>query len=726
MELKVTVAAERWIVPACILALLCVPVSTGYAAEEDDEDDEDVAEVAVTNRRPTVVVPTDQHKETARLLAKMLPRRHLFGKAMDDAVSRAAWRNYISFLDPERMYFLSTDIEEFRRHEDSIDDEIAKGDLSFAFDVFARAKERIRDRSEYALKLLCGDINLEMEGTYQSNRKDATWVADRKEWDELWLKHVTSEYVGHLVAEPRTNANARVGTNIASRLDPKAAAASELNRYYNRVKTVIDAYDADWVAEEFFLAVTHTYDPHTDYMSPASFDDFSADMKLSTAGVGVWLRMDDRGVVRISKLMPGGPAEKDGRLSVGDRIQAIAAEGEPDVSITDLPMRRITKLLRGKKGSKVTIVAAPESDPSGLTVLRVEIVRDEIKLEDQAAKSEVKDVQRDDKPVRCGIIKLPAFYGGMATKPGETKARSSSRDMMKILAGFRGTNVAGVLIDLRNNGGGSLGEAIKMTGLFIEKGPVVQIKMGRGVSLGGDNDRHIEYSGPLLVLVNRGTASSSEILAGALQDYGRAIVAGDSKTFGKGSVQEVVKIGEEEKLGRLKITDALYYRISGSSTQLKGVTSDLTIPSVSESVESGEDYMVDPLEWTMVRPAGFKAFGTLQPLVQKLEVLMEKRRNGSVRFRDYTNLLSRVDALRKLEEWPLAKSKRQVLAAEQKLATELRNKLIGKEDKKTDIVLDEALEMLVDLVQVWNIRLKDFPRDADDAEEDEETNPGAE
>jgi carboxyl-terminal processing protease len=410
----------------------------------------------------------------------------------------------------------------------------------------------------------------------------------------------------------------------------------------------------------------------------------------------------DEGVTKVTRLLPGGPADRDKRLKEGDKIVAVAQENEADVDIVGWPLEKVVRIIRGKKGTRLTLTVIPASDSAGTENARIELVRDEIKLEDHAAKGELKEIKRKDRTVKCGVIALPAFYGDVDAGAGDRNARSSARDVERVLGELKDKHADGILLDLRNNGGGSLREAVYMTGLFIEDGPVVLVRQGRSVHVIPDPDPGIVYSGPLVIVVNRGTASSSEILAGALQDYGRAVVVGDSKTHGKGSVQVIVKLAADEKLGRLKVTNALFYRISGSSTQLKGVTSDLTVPSFSEGVEAGEDYLDNPLEWSSVSRVRYPAFGDLNPVVTALDERARKRRAADGQFAVYTNLVARIDANRKTEVLPLQLAKRKAMGAIWKELRDMQKKLGGDEgEKKGDIALDESLNILTDLVEIW-------------------------
>ena len=444
-------------------------------------------------------------------------------------------------------------------------------------------------------------------------------------------------------------------------------------------------------------------------------------MKRSLVGIGAVLRLTD-GYCEITRVLPGGPASRDKReirLRAGDRIIAVGQGDDPLVDVSHWPLSKTVNIIRGKKGTTVVLKVIPADDPTGNNTKLVDITRDKVQLEDGIATASTKFAKDSDGIVRkLGIIDLPGFYADFrAMQRGDKNYKSASRDIRKLLRELKEKEVDGVLIDLRNNGGGSLVEAVLTTGLFIEAGPTVQVKRGNSVSVLPDRDPGIAYDGPLVILCSRLTASASEIVAGALQDYGRALVVGDKKTHGKGSVQSMVPLGDDEKLGSIKITNALFFRISGSSTQLKGVTPDVAIPSSLDTMDIGEDHLNNPLPWQMIRPVRFPHFSDLGVLVPRLNDKADARRTASEDFISYTNLLARFDAVDNPEKMPLDLDTRLTMARKRKALVDERDKLLGEGNDRKDLIEAEGLAVLADLVPVfpdYTRRFKDTAKHKDD------------
>ncbi len=690
-----------------------------------------------TQRSP--LVPAPHFRAVARVIADRLPQEHLTGRPLDNTISRRAFQKYLDFLDPSRLYFLESDIAAFRVHEFTLDDELSDGDVSFAFDVFKVFVERVRNRTEYVARLLQQDLDLTADETYTWSRKKAPWSKDEKAWDELWRLVVKNELVSRLVAEEQPE-DEPAETPAPEREEPTPAppkgrepvppSAAEQDgvsgeprppgrrptpkdltlKRHQQYLTFVESHDAEWVLERYLMAFTQAYDPHCEYFSPALVKDFEIEMKLSLCGIGAVLSWDE-GYIRVTRILPGGPADRDKRLKPGDRIVAVGQADGPEVDVFGWPLYKTVQLIRGPKGTRVTLLVIPASDPSGTSRMRIELIREEIKLEEQAARSDVQEVTREGRTWRCGIIRLPAFYGDVEAGPGNPDRRSASRDVDRLLRELHAKGVDGIVLDLRGNGGGSLLEAVRMTGLFIRQGPVVQVRRGRSISIIPDNDPTVRWTGPLVVLINHATASSSEILAAALQDYGRAVLVGDSTTHGKGSVQTLVRLGDEERYGRLKVTNALFYRVSGGSTQLRGVSSDIVLPSLTESLEIGEIYLDHALEWSSVPPTRYPVLAVLPPIVAELRERSRRRLESQMNFSSYTNLLARVAHMRKEETVPLALEKRKALTETWRELNRLQKTVLSHPDQpQTDLVLREALQIVADLAELWpkvNMALED-------------------
>jgi len=689
----------------------------------------------------------------ARTVVGEFPRQHLLHREVDEALARQMLDNYISGFDYERIYFLASDIEDFRRRQAELGDTLRKGNLDLAGEIFETFKARVRDRLAFSGKLLDDGFDFTMDETYHWKRREAPWPADQAEWDELWRKRVKNEYLRRLVAQtldeesasvepapPRVDDNPKDvesgkdpetatnrlpetvgndGTDDAGSpgtdpdmalIEPNLPPAEFIRNRYNQFLQVLEDHDAEWVVQQYLAAFARAFDPHCDYMSPASAEDFAIEMKLSLVGIGALLRPED-GTAMIVSLIPGGPAHNDkseNRLRPGDKIIAVAQGDEPPVSILHWPLYRAVRVIRGEVGSRVVLTVIPATDPTGGTTKTVELIRDEVKLEAREAKSRVEThTGPDGSELKVGVIVLPAFYADMQAKRYEPDYKSASRDVATILRKLRDENVDGIILDLRNNGGGSLIEAVLMTGLFIETGPVVLVKERRNVNILPDNDPTIAYAGPLAVLVNRTSASASEIVAAALQDYGRAIVIGDSRTHGKGSVQTVLPLGRNQDMGSIKVTSALFYRITGGSTQLKGVEPDIVIPSPYDYMDFGEDSLKNPLEWSTVRPVMFSPFDDLTSLIADLRTRSRDRRATDERYVAYSELLGRIETMNKDEQISLRLDERQERARTEKELQDVQNRLIEQagedtDDDTTDLIEEEAIRILADLIRIRN------------------------
>lgn len=672
---------------------------------------------------PRALAPDAQAGEVARYFGKMMPRLHLSHQPLDEGVSTNALDLYLGMLDYDRAFFLASDIAEFKKEGARQAERLRNGDVSLAFRIMDRFKERVRNRVEYADSLISKGFDCTVQETFAWKRKDLPWPADEAEWNELWRKRVKNEYVARLVAKQiadaeKTNGVARAASAPAATNDATAVRASDadallspeafLRKRYKQYLLVLEDSDAEFVMQRYFTSFTMAYDPHSEYMTPSSSEDFEIGMKLSLGGIGALLQSED-GAAKVEKIIPGGPAARDGRLKAGDKIIAVTQENGETTDILHWPLYKAVGVIRGKKGSKVILTVIPAADISGSRTVKIQLVRDEVKLEDQEAKGEVNTVVGPQGRTNVvGVIDLPAFYADMKSRSnGGGEYKSSTRDIARIIADMNEKRVEGLILDLRNNGGGSLAEAVEMTGLFFPTGPVVQVRESRGVQVLKDPDPDTLYGGPLVVLVNRRSASASEILAAALQDYGRAVIVGDSKTHGKGTVQSWQPLDERNAgLGSIKVTTHSFYRVAGGSTQLKGVVPDIIIPSVLDALEVGEEYLPHAMPWTVISMARYEAFGDLAPLVPYLRQRSEERRAGDPRFKAQKDVIEQVRKRQKLSEISLNLEDRLALAREDKGFDKVQDEVLGEEgaDKpdgknpEKDLVLREAERILADLI----------------------------
>jgi carboxyl-terminal processing protease len=688
-------------------------------------------------------VPQPYYGEVAQKVARVLPTAHLLQFPLNDEISKKAWTNLITSFDFDRSYFLQRDIDAFTNMQTRIDDAVKAGEVSFPFEVYRVFRARIEERYTFVTNLLDKGFSFTEDESYVWKRKDVPWPATQQEQDELWRKRVKNEILAQLISrELDQEAASNKVVSATNDVPPSAAAAGtnappvlspqeNIAKRYKQFMIVIQDMDEEAILQRYLSAVAMAYDPHSDYMSPMRKEDFDIDMNLSLCGIGAQLRSED-GTAMIMEVIPGGPADRDKRvvrLAKGDKIIGVG-QGEGEIEdIVHLPLNKTVRKIRGGKGTKVVLSVIPAADPSGTTTKIVDLVRDEVKLEEQAATGRVARVTlADGSAQKIGIVRLPTFYGTMDKRPNQAGYRSATLDVAKQLAAFNGENVSGLILDLRNNGGGSLREAVSLTGLFVRSGPVVQVREARQIVLlpVPNMDPAAAFRKPMLVLINRASASASEIVAGALQDYGRAVVVGDSQSHGKGTVQTVMPLGAE-KFGSMKVTTASFYRISGSSTQRKGVASDIVIPSTLDGMDIGEDKLPGALPWTQVEASLYMPVADVVKFVPQLKERSAQRLAVNARYTRYCTLVRHVQEVREKKDVPLElNARRKLMKAENEIRkledeeldppvgrTEVKEeykidgetvpvtekdtskKMSGEED---DVVLGEALNILSDLV----------------------------
>lgn len=659
-----------------------------------------------------VAVPVVEKKplpfrRIASRVADRLPHEHLNRTEFGDSIATNALMLFVDSLDFDRTYFLASDIAEFKQQATQLDDWVKEGNTDFAMTVFNRFKERVTNRVDYVNQLLDNGFDLTVEESYQWKRDDAAWPAGEAEWNDLWRKKIKNEYVGRVAMK-------EVPAPEEDNQDPDAIVDEDANlspeefireRYKQYQLTIETNFDRENILERYLTAFAQSYDPHSAYLSPRGVEDFDIQMSLSLVGIGAMLKSED-GAAKITKIIPGGPADADGRLKPGDKIIKVAQGDEAPVSILFWPLSKAVRLIRGEVGTTVVLTVIPAEDKSGTRTKKIDIVRAKVKLEEQAAKGKIYDsIGTNALPYRIGVITLPEFYADFgAARNGEDDPRRCSVDMRRIIEGFATNHIDGIIIDLRNDGGGSLTEAIDITGEFIPLGPVVQVRESRGVAVLPDGDPSTLYRGPLAVLVNRTSASASEILAAALQDYGRAVIVGDKKTHGKGTVQTVLPLSRlSDNLGSLKVTTASFYRIAGGSTQIRGVTPDIVLPSMFDSLEIGEEYLPNALPWSQVRSAYFRPWKpSVKPFLPALQARSAARMIDNPTFKTFMARRERIRERMKNPEVSLKLSDRvNEILAEQEL-DDLQNSLIEEDgkDKKEDPTLDETLLILSDLIQL--------------------------
>src|SRR3954454_5877150 len=526
-------------------------------------------------------------------VGRLLEEGHYTHKQLNDDLSGKILRSYLELLDFSHLFFTQEDIDALtQKYGTALDDDILLGNLKPAYDIYDLYQKRVDERVAKIKEFLKQPVDFKTDATIDLRREKAPWPKNMAEADELWRGRITSELLQEHLSE-----------------HPIEPGPQLVGRRYDRVARNVHESDRDEQAKFFLDAVALAYDPHSEYLSEADLKNFSINMGLSLVGIGAMLRTED-GYAKIESLVPGGPAQVDGRLKVGDRITAVGQATGDFVDVRDMRLDKVVEMIRGKKGSKVRLLVIPSdaADPSKRKT--IELVRDEIKLKDQEARADIvikKD--RNGEPVKLGWITLPSFYADM-----ERHQKSTTKDVVQLLNRLKKEKIGGLVIDLRRNGGGFLEEAISLTGLFLKSGPIVQTKGSNGnIVVSSDPDPGIAYGGPLVVLTSRQSASASEIFAAALQDYNRALIVGDKNTFGKGTVQTILEIGRFTSLlgsasqedGALKLTIQKFYRVAGGSTQLNGVASDIVIPSLTDLPEYGEGSLKNALPYDEVPKARY-------------------------------------------------------------------------------------------------------------------------
>ncbi|CAO3302874.1 Tail-specific protease [Pseudomonas sp. P14-2025] len=548
-------------------------------------------------------------------VVELLKRHHYSKPPLDDARSVIIYDSYIKLLDPARSYFTAADIAEFDKWKTQFDDFLKSGNLDPGFTIYKRYLDRVKQRLDFALAELnkgVDKIDFTTRETLLIDRKDAPWMKNQAELDDLWRKRVKDEVLRQKIAGK----------------EPKQIQETLIKRYKNQL-TRLDQTRAEDIFQAYINTFAQSYDPHTNYLSPDNAENFDINMSLSLEGIGAVLQSDND-QVKIVRLVPAGPAAKTKQVAPADKIIGVAQGNKEMVDVVGWRLDEVVKLIRGPKGSVVRLEIIPASNaPSDQTSKIVSITREAVKLEEQAAKKSVLKLKQDGRDYKLGIIEIPAFYLDFkAYRAGDPEYKSTTRDVKKLLTELQKEKVDGVVIDLRNNGGGSLQEATELTSLFIEKGPTVLVRNSDGrVDVLEDENPGAFYKGPLALLVNRLSASASEIFAGAMQDYHRALIIG-GQTFGKGTVQTIQPLNH----GELKLTLAKFYRVSGQSTQHQGVLPDIDYPSIIDTKEIGESALPEAMPWDTIRPVVKPAADPFRPFLAQLKAQHEARSEKDAEF----------------------------------------------------------------------------------------------
>jgi len=651
------------------------------------------------------LVADSRHKQATSVIIHIIQTYHYKKKILDNDLSSEILDNYLDNLDQNRSFFTQEDINQFEEYRFELDEALSEAELDPAFEIFRRYRQRVAERSLYAIEILKSDFDFTVDEEFRFDRRDISWLEDTNSLDEIWRKRVKNDYL-----------------NLKLSGKEQHEIRETLTKRYTRIRTSTFQLDANDVFQTFINAYTTAIEPHTSYFSPRTSKNFDISMSLSLEGIGAVLR-GESDYTQVQKVITGGPAEMGGELKAEDKIIGVGQEKDGEiVDVIGWRLDDVVDLIRGPKGSVVRLEILPKGTGAEGPSRIISITRDKIKLEEQAAQKSIIDLPRSGG--RVGIIDVATFYSDFAAQArGEKNYKSTSRDVRKLLKDLEHDKVDGIIVDLRGNGGGSLSEALEFTGLFIGTGPIVQTKDSSGkIEINNDPDPGISYGGPLAVLVDRNSASASEIYAGAIQDYRRGIIIGEP-TFGKGTVQNIVNINRfirdsDEDHGRLKTTIAQFFRISGGSNQHKGVIPDIIFPTVYDTEEHGERSLDNALPWDEVKPARYMkasapidSFSVVKELHEKrimsdklFQLLLEEQALGNeASSRKTVSLLA---SERKTEREKLKRAKR-VLQNEFRLAQGLsplpEDDGTGAADnieeaKPVDILLNETAQILIDLI----------------------------
>ncbi|HUG99851.1 MAG TPA: carboxy terminal-processing peptidase [Gammaproteobacteria bacterium] len=664
-----------------------------------------LAATAVAKPAPALeaLEPSERHGKISRLVTTLFERSHYQRTPVDDVASGQMLDSYLDALDGNRQYFLASDIAEFAKWRSDLDDAVKRGKLEPVFHIYGRYLERARDRLNYALELLDEEHDFSVDEEFRFDRTDETWPSSRAALDDLWRQRVKNDALGLMLAEKDWEESREI-----------------LHGRYEQVLKRLDQVKSDDVFETFMNAFANTMDPHTSYYSPRNSEEYRIQMSLNYDGIGATLQIQDE-YVAIINIIDGGPAALDGTLKPKDRIIGVG-QGEEGamVDVVGWRLDEVVDLIRGPGGSTVRLQVLPGGAAPGSPPQEIPLVRDKVKLEAQAARKDVLEIERDDQVHRIGVITVPSFYQDYSARAsGDREYTSTTADVRRLAQELVDEGIDGMVVDLRNNGGGHLSEATSMTGLFVPGGPVVQLRDTSGrVEVLEEQAGGPVYDGPLAVLVNRFSASASEIFAAAIQDYGRGVVIGQ-QTYGKGTVQNLYPLdryapGADPQFGQLTLTIGKYYRVTGESTQHRGVIPDISVPSAVDTHVVGESSRETALPWDQIRAARFTPQGRLDEAIQLLAAEHEQRRSADPDFRYLLGDIEAIDAQRNRKSVSLNIDTRRGenrRLQEERLAREnARREALGLEpvasleeldaDDAPDVLLREAAAVVADLAKV--------------------------
>lgn len=686
---------SRWLI---IVALSFISPAALATATESVVDDQ--------------LMPADRHEEVASLVTQFIQKSHYLHVSVNDDLSSRILDRYLESLDGNRMYLLESDISYFNQHRNQLDDLVKSKPLTPVFDMFRVYQTRVRDRLDYAIKLLENEPDYTVEESYQFDRSESPWASSEEELDEIWRLRVKNDALRLALADKTWEETREL-----------------LTKRYKRYKKRVEQVNSDDVFETFMQAYAHTLDPHSSYLSPRNSEEYRIQMSLSYFGIGASLQSDED-YVEIINIIPGGPASIDGKLKPHDRITGVA-QGE-DGAIVDVVGWRlddVVDLIRGPADSVVRLQIIPAGALPGSSEKVIALTRGQVKLEERAAKSEIISIPREGRDWKVGIIEVPSFYRDYrALSKGDKDFTSTTRDVKRLIEELEETGIDGLVLDLRNNGGGHLTEATALSGLFIDNGPVVQLRNSNGrISRLDDPDpvKRVAYNGPLTVLVNRFSASASEIFAAAIQDYERGIVVGQ-QTFGKGTVQNLYSLDQylapegDKGHGQLTLTIGKYYRVTGKTTQHLGVFPDIELPSAIDAEIVGESVRDSALPPDTIQTTRFKKGAPLDNTIQTLATSYSERSKTDPNFQYLVNGIREVEEARSRTTISLnIDTRKRERQAESDRALQRENErraalgLVPLEsleelenEELPDILLEEAANIVADMAELRQVPAK--------------------
>jgi carboxyl-terminal processing protease len=639
--------------------------------------------------KPTI---TQEHVE--QMVTQLLTRHHYRKVRLSDSLSTVVWNNYLQNMDPSRVYLLASDVASFEKYKLQLDDALVNGDLTAAFDMYNVFKRRALERNDFVKQLLTKQFTFTDDESYNVDREKAPWPKDAAEQNDIWRKMLK---------------NQALELRLAGKAD--TAIATLMNSRYKNIAKNVNRTKSEDVFQLYMNAFGEALDPHTNYLAPRSASLFNEEMSQSLEGIGARLQEDGE-YIKITDLVPGGPALRSKQFSVGDKIIGVAqGDNGSVVSFIGVPVDEAVKLIKGPKGTVVRLQVRAATALATDVPKEIRIVREKIKLEDQRAHKDIIDIVEGGQTYKIGVVNIPLFYRDFeGARRREADASSTTMDVKKIVDSLKIAKVDGIVIDLRGNGGGSLYEAINLTGLFIQKGPVVQVRDSAGdTEVMADNDPGVMYDGPLAVLTDRFSASASEIFAAAIQDYKRGIIVG-GQTFGKGTVQTLIDLDnllpkEQEKVGQVKMTVQKFYRINGSSTQHRGVTPDIEFPSRFSAEDYGESSQPSALPWDQIPATRFDATPFINDrLTARLRDKYEQRLKADADLKKEAQAVAEFKKAKENTTVSLLETKRKKekeeaekkVAGSKPLETEAADPAKGKKKKET--FLTEAGRILADML----------------------------